>query len=335
MKDGTAVDIYTLTQAKNEIRVTNYGAIIVSIKMPDRSGKIEDIALGFDTLDDYVNKNDPHFGATIGRYAGRIAHGAFSLDGKTYQIPKNNGDNALHGGPVGFDKAVWKAKEVSHGVEFTHLSPDGDQGFPGNLTITVRYTLSNGALKIDYSATTDKDTVVNFTNHSYFNLKGEGNGDILQHRLQIHSQKFAPVNADLIPTGELKPVKDTPFDFQLPRAIEQRINENDEQLKFGMGYDIDYALTNQGKLEQVAEVYEPTTGRVVEVLTTEPDLHFYSGNHLESVTGKGGHVYKMRDGLSLEAQHFPDSPNHPQFPTTELKPGQHYHQTTIFKFSTR
>ncbi|MEO8725008.1 MAG: aldose epimerase family protein [Acidobacteriaceae bacterium] len=335
MPDGTAIDIYTLAEGKYEVRVMAYGAIVASIKTPDRNGKVADVALGFDTLNDYVKKNDPHFGGTIGRYANRIAHGTFSLDGKTYHVPKNDGDNALHGGPVGFDKAVWQAKQIRNGVEFTHLSPDGDQGFPGNLTVTLRYTLANNALLLEYTATTDQDTVVNLTNHSYFNLKGEGDGDILQHKVQIHAQEFTPVNADLIPTGELQPVRDTPFDFQIHHAVDQRINEKSDQLKLGMGYDHNYVLDNGGKLTQVAEVYSPESGRVLSVSTTEPGLQFYTGNHLDGVKGKGGHIYSMRDGLCLEAQHYPDSPNHPNFPSTELKPGQHDHQTTIYKFSTR
>jgi aldose 1-epimerase len=332
--DGTGVDIYTLTDGKVEVRITNYGGIIVSLRTPDRAGKLDDIVLGYDSLDRYIAKT-AYFGAIIGRYANRIAGGTFQLDGNVYHVPKNDGDNSLHGGIRGFDKVVWRAQEVVDGVELTYASPDGDQGFPGTLTTTVRYTLYEGALRIEYSATTDKDTVLNLTNHSYFNLAGQANGEVLKHIVQINGAKFTPVNSDLIPTGELKSVEGTPFDFRKPHAIGERINEKDQQLHFGIGYDQNFVLDHPaGELSLAAEVYEPTTGRILRVLTTEPGIQLYSGNHLDgSITGKQGRVYKPRVALCLETEHFPDSPNHPSFPSTELKPGQKFHSVTVYEFS--
>jgi len=332
--DGTAVDIYTLADGKVETRITNYGGIIVSLRAPDRNGKLDDIVLGYDSLDQYIAKT-AYFGAIIGRYANRIAHGTFQLDGKTYSIPKNDGDNVLHGGIRGFDKVVWAAKEIKDGIELTYVSKDGEEGFPGTLTTTVRYTLDGGALRIEYSATTDKDTVLNLTNHSYFNLAGQANGEVLGHIVKIDGSRITPVDASLIPTGEVKSVKDTPFDFLKPHSIGERINANDEQLRFGMGYDQNFVLDHrEDRLSEAAEVYEPTTGRILRVLTTEPGLQFYSGNHLDgSITGKQGRVYKPRVAFCLETEHFPDSPNHPNFPTTELKPGQKFHSITAFEFS--
>ncbi|HEY1657236.1 MAG TPA: aldose epimerase family protein [Candidatus Sulfotelmatobacter sp.] len=332
--DGTAVDLYTLSDGKVEARITNYGGIITSLRTPDRNGKLDDIVLGYDSLDQYIAKT-AYFGAIIGRYANRIAHGTFQLDGKTYHIPKNDGDNTLHGGIRGFDKVVWRAKEITNGVELRYVSKDGEEGFPGTLTTTVRYTLNGGALRIEYSATTDKDTVLNLTNHSYFNLAGQANGEVLGHILKINSSRFTPVDASLIPTGEIKSVEGTPFDFRKSHAIGGRINASDEQLRFGMGYDQNFVLDSSGgSLAEAAEVYEPTTGRILKVLTTEPGVQFYSGNHLDgSITGKHGRIYKPRVAFCLETQHFPDSPNHPNFPTTELKPGQQFHSITVFEFS--
>jgi aldose 1-epimerase len=332
--DGTAVDLYTLSDGKVEVRITNYGGIITSLRAPDRNGKLDDIVLGYDSLDQYIAKT-AYFGAIIGRYANRIAHGTFQLDDKTYHTPKNDGDNTLHGGIRGFDKVVWTAKEIKHGIELTYVSKDGEEGFPGTLATTVRYTLDDGALRIEYSATTDKDTVLNLTNHSYFNLAGQANGEVLGHIVKIDASRFAPVDASLIPTGEIKSVAGTPFDFRTPHAIGERINANDEQLRFGMGYDQNFVLDHaNGRLAEAAEVYEPTTGRILRVLTTEPGLQFYSGNHLDgSITGKQGRVYKPRVAFCLETQHFPDSPNQPNFPTTELKPGQKFHSITVLKFS--
>jgi aldose 1-epimerase len=332
--DGTAVDIYTLADGKVEARITNYGGIIVSLRAPDRQGKLDDIVLGYDTLDQYIVKT-AYFGAIIGRYANRIAHGSFQLNGKTYSIPKNNGDNTLHGGIRGFDKVVWKAHEIKDGIELTYLSKDGEEGFPGNLTTTVRYTLDGGELRIEYSATTDQATVLNLTNHSYFNLAGQANGEVLKHVVKINAGSFVQGDSSLIPTGELKSVQGTPLDFRKPHAIGERIDSDNDQLRAGMGYDQDFVLGQpEGTLIEAAEVYEPTTGRILQVLTTEPAVHFYSGNHLDgSITGKQGRVYKPRTAFCMETQHFVDSVNHPTFPTTELKPGQKFHSVTVFRFS--
>ncbi|MGC2136544.1 MAG: aldose epimerase family protein [Candidatus Sulfotelmatobacter sp.] len=332
--EGTPVEMYTLADGEIEARIMTYGGIVVSLRTPDRNGKLDDIVLGCDSVEKYVVQT-AHFGGIIGRYANRIAHGTFQLDGQTYSIPKNDGDNALHGGIRGFDKVVWTAKEITDGIELTYVSKDGDQGFPGTLATTVRYTLSGSALRIDYSATTDKDTVLNLTNHSYFNLAGQGNGDILRHVVKIDASRFTPVDATLIPTGELKPVEGTPFDFRTPHVVGERIDADDAQLRLGHGYDHNFVLDHPaGQLAEAAEVYEPTTGRVLRVSTTEPGLQFYTGNHLDgSITGKDGRVYKARFALCLETQHFPDSPNHPSFPSTELKPGQKFHSVTVFEFS--
>jgi len=332
--EGTAVDIYTLADGKVEARITTYGAIVVSLRTPDRNGKVDDIVLGCDSVEKYEAQT-AHFGGIVGRYANRIAHGSFKLDGKTYSIPKNDGDNALHGGIRGFDKKVWAAKEITDGIELTHVSKDGEEGFPGTLTSTVRYTLSGSALRIEYSATTDKDTVLNLTNHSYFNLAGQGKGDILGHVLKIDASRMTPVDATLIPTGELKSVAGTPFDFRTPHAIGERINADDAQLSLGKGYDHNFVLDHPpGQLAEAAEAYEPTTGRILKVLTTEPGLQLYTGNFLDgSITGKEGRVYNRRFAFCLETQHFPDSPNHPSFPSTELKRGQKFHSVTVYQFS--
>src|SRR6202158_667410 len=332
--DGTAVDIYTLADGKIEARIMTYGGIVVSLRAPDRNGKLDDVVLGFDSFEPYLTQT-PYFGGIIGRYANRIAHGSFKLDGKTYSIPKNDGDNALHGGTRGFDKVVWGAKKITDGIELTYVSKDGEQGFPGTLTTTVRYTLSGSALRIEYSATTDKDTVLNLTNHSYFNLGGQGKGDVLGHVLKIDASRMTPVDAALIPTGELKSVAGTPFDFRTPHAIGERINADDAQLHLGKGYDHNFVLDHpQGELAEAAEVYEPTTGRILKVLTTEPGLQLYTGNFLDgSITGKEGRVYNRRFAFCLETQHFPDSPNQPSFPSTELKPGQTFHSVTVYQFS--
>ena len=342
MPDGTAVDVYTLSEGPLEARVITYGGIIVSLKVPDKSAKSEDVVLGFDSLDDYFKisnapEGNPFFGAIIGRYANRIAKGEFTLDGKEYLLPINNPPNSLHGGPHGFNNVVWKGRQIPNGVELTYLSKDGEAGYPGNLTATVRYTLEHSALRIDYSATTDKDTVVNLTNHSYFNLAGQGRGDILNHMLTLHASRFTPVDSTLIPTGDLRPVANTPFDFIKSTRVGDRIDADEEQIRFGKGYDHNWALDGQGgKLFDAAEVYEPTSGRALRVSTTEPGIQFYTGNFLDgTLKGKGGAVYVHRGALCLETQHFPDSPNHPKFPSTELKPGQRYHSVTVFSFSTR
>jgi len=336
--DGKPVELYTLQDGKITVRILTYGGIVQSIEAPDRNGKSANIVQGFDGLDGYVKTgNKPYMGAIIGRYANRIAGGSFKLNGKTYNVPKNDGDNALHGGTHGFDKEVWAAKEIKDGVELTYTSPDGQQGFPGALTTTVRYALKGNELRIEYSATTDADTVMNLTNHSYFNLKGQGNGDILGHELKIYAHRYTPVNANLIPTGELAPVAGTPFDFLQQTAIGARIDSDNQQLKLARGYDQNWVLDGEGKkVALAAEAYEPTTGRVLDVLTDQPGMQFYTGNFLDgSVTGTDGKVYQRRFAFCLETQHYPDSPNHPAFPTTELKPGQTFHSTTIYRFSAR
>lgn len=339
--DGQPVDLYTLTnKAGMQATITNFGGIVTSLTAPDRNGKMDDVVLGYDQLDGYLT-NKAFFGALIGRYGNRIAHGEFKLGGTTYNVPKNDGQNSLHGGNTGFNKHLWTAKDVSgpHGqaLELTYLSKDGEEGYPGNLSVKVVYTLTDtNELKIDYSATTDKETVLNLTNHSYFNLAGQGNGDILEHQLTLVADRFTPVDATLIPTGELRPVKGTPFDFTKPMAIGSRINQDDQQLKFGKGYDHNWVLNSGGKggVTLAAEAYEPKSGRVLQILTDQPGIQFYTGNFLDgSITGKGGKVYNHRAAFCLETQHFPDSPNHPSFPSTTLKPGQHYHTVTIFKFS--
>jgi aldose 1-epimerase len=333
--EGTPVELYSLLEGKVAVRIITYGGIIVSLRTPDRNGKLDDVVLGCDSVKQYVEQTS-HFGGIIGRYANRIAHGTFQLDGRTYSIPKNDGDNALHGGIRGFDQVVWAAKQIPNGVELTYVSKDGEQGFPGTLTTTVRYTLSGGALRMEYSATTGKDTVLNLTNHSYFNLKGQGKGDILGHVLKIDASRITPVDATLIPTGELKSVEGTPFDFRTPHAIGERIDADDPQIRLGQGYDHNFVLDHaSGQLDEAAEVYEPTTGRILRVLTTEPGVQLYTANFLDgSIKGKEGHVYNRRFAFCLETQHFPDSPNHPSFPATELKPGQEFHSVTVFEFST-
>jgi aldose 1-epimerase len=337
--DGTPVELYTVKSGAVVARIMTYGGIIQSLKVPDKNGKVADVVLGFDSLDGYTSGPKPNpafFGAIIGRYANRIAGARFSLDGKTYSTPQNDGPNTLHSGPNGFDKKVWKAKEIPHGVELTLVSPDGDAGFPGTLTAVVRYTLEGKDLKIDYTATTDKDTVLNLTNHTYFNLAGQGNDDILQNQVKINASRYTPVDANLIPTGELASVAGTAFDFRKPNAVGARINDDNDQLKKGHGYDHNWVLDSGGKFSEAAEVYESSSGRVLQVLTDQPGVQFYTGNFLDgTITGKDGKVYQRRYALCLETQHFPDSPNHPKFPTTELKPGQKYHTVTIFRFSTR
>ena len=336
--DGQPVDLYTLQDGKITVKILTYGGIVQSIEAPDRNGKTANIVLGFDGLDGYVQTgNKPYMGAIIGRYANRIAGGTFQLSGKTYHVPKNDGDNALHGGLNGFNKKVWTSTETENGVELKYVSKDGEEGFPGNLTTTVRYTLKGNELRIDYTATTDADTVLNLTNHSYFNLKGQGNGDILGHAMKINAHRYTPVDKNLIPTGELAPVAGTPFDFLEPTAIGARIDADNEQLKLARGYDQNWVLEGDGKKVIVAaEAYEPTTGRVLEVLTDQPGIQFYTGNFLDgSVTGTDGKVYKKRYAFCLETQHYPDSPNHPKFPTTELKPGQTFRSTTVYRFSAR
>jgi aldose 1-epimerase len=336
MPDGTKVEIFTLEEGSLKARVMTYGARLVSLEVPDRSGKISDIVLGYESLDGYTADPKSYFGSIVGRYGTRIAHATFTLDGKRYDLPANDGVNTLHGGIKGFDKLVWKGQEIPHGVELTLVSKDGDQGFPGTLTARVRYTLEAHALKIEYFATTDKDTVLNLTNHSYFNLAGEGQGDILNHLVIIPADRYTPVDSGLIPTGELAPVAGTPLDFHKATAIGARIDDPNEQMRLGGGYDHNFVLNGKmGVLQEAARVVEPTSGRVLTVETTQPGVQFYSGNFLDgTLHGKHGHVYAKHTGFCLETQHFPDSPNHPKFPTSELKPGETYHSVTFFKFST-
>ena len=332
--EGVAVPIYTLTSGQIEVRVTAYGAHLVSVRTPDRAGKIADVVLGYDTLQGYENDTKTYFGAIVGRYGNRIALGKFILDGKTYQIPVNNGVNALHGGPKGFDRYVWQAQELPDGVEFTHVSPDGDMGFPGSLTAKVKYTLKGNTLRIDYSATANKATVLNLTNHAYFNLHGDDKGNILDQRIAINADRYTPVDAGLIPTGELAPVAGTPMDFRKPEAIGVRINVENEQLKLAGGYDHNWVLNGKpGTLRLAAIVTDPVSGRKLTVETTEPGLQFYAGNFLDgSFTGRHGAKYEKQAGFCLETQHFPDSPNHPDFPSTVLRPGETMHSTTTFTF---
>ena len=335
LADGTAVDLYTLKSSSVEVGLITYGARIVSIKTADRAGKVADVALGYSSIDGYVADTKTYVGSVVGRYGNRIAAGKFSLDGKQYTIPLNNGANTLHGGTTGFDKKVWAAKEIPAGVEFTVVSPDGDMGYPGALTAHVKYTLVGDALHIDYTATTDKDTVLNLTNHAYFNLSGESSGLILGEDMMIPADHYTPVDSGLIPTGELAPVAGTPFDFRKSTEIGKRINDDNAQLKLGGGYDHNWVLNGKmGELHLAARVYDPATGRVLTVTTTEPGVQFYSGNSIPGTyQGKGGVVYVKNAGFCLETQHFPDSPNHPAFPTTVLKPGHTMHSTTIFAFT--
>ncbi len=338
---GAQVNVYTLTNANGvEARILNYGGRIVSLKVPDKQGALGDVVLGFDTFDGY-EKDNPFFGALVGRYGNRIAKGHFTLDGHQYTLAVNNGENALHGGLKGFDKQIWTVKpsETKDGqsLELQYVSKDGEEGYPGTLTATVTYTLTNAnELRIHYQATTDKPTVVNLTNHSYFNLAGAGNGDILGHELMLNADKFTPVDKGLIPTGELRPVDGTPFDFRKATAIGARINADDEQIKLGGGYDHNFVLNGQaGTMRLAARATDPKSGRVLEVSTTEPGVQFYTGNFLDgTLHGKGGKVYNKRYGFCLETQHYPDSPNKPSFPSTVLRPGQKYDTTTVFKFST-
>lgn len=333
--DGEAAYLYTLRNENGvEVSITNYGGAVTSIKTPDRNGVFGDIVLGYETLDEYV-KNPHYLGALIGRHANRIGRGKFSLNGVAYQLAQNNGANHLHGGAKGFDRRTWRATGTSSGLRLEYLSRDGEEHYPGNLKVDVGYSLSNeNELRIDYHATTDQDTIVNLTNHSYFNLAGHGN--ILDHELTVHADSFTPVSSDLIPTGEIRRVEHTPMDFRTKHPIGARIDEPFEQLMFAGGYDHNFALRHWDRsLRVVAHLYEPVSGRVVDVLTTQPGLQFYSGNFFDgSFAGKGGVAYHEYAGLCLEAQHFPDAPNHPDFPTTVLRAGERYNQVTIYRFTT-
>jgi aldose 1-epimerase len=341
MPDGTEVMLYTLRNRQGfEAQITNYGAILVSLKTPDRSGKLADVVLGYDDLDGYLHGRG-YFGATIGRYGNRIAKGAFNLNGETYHLATNNGVNHLHGGTVGFNRVVWQAKPISpESIEFSYTSKDGEENYPGTLSVKVTYTVTEkNELKIDYAAqeAPGKDTIVNLTNHSYFNLTGDPRNAILNHQLMINATRFTPTDAGQIPTGELRPVKGTAFDFTTSTKIGARIDQEDEQLKMGKGYDHNWVVDRkQPGLVLAAELFDPQSGRVMQVLTTEPGIQFYSGNNLNGKEkGKEGIVYAFRSGLALETQHYPDSPNHPNFPTTTLKAGQRYTSTTVYRFSVR
>ena len=336
MPDGTAVDIYTLRSGTGvEVRVTPFGAKLVSVRTPDRKGKMADVVLGYDSLGEYLKDTKTYFGGIVGRYGNRIAAGKFSVEGKSYQIPLNNGANTLHGGTVGFDQKLWTAREIVNGVEMSLVSADGDMGYPGTLTVHVRYTLVGESLHIDYSATTDKTTVVNVTNHAYFNLRGDDVGDVLGDEIQIFADRYTPVDAGLIPTGELLSVAGTPFDFRSAHTIGARIHDNDAQLKFAGGYDHNWVLDGMaGAMKRAARLSDPVSGRVMTIMTTEPGLQFYSGNFLDGTfTGRHGVKYAKYAGLCLETQHFPDSPNHAKFPSTVLKPGHVMRSSTVLTFS--
>ncbi|MFC1556445.1 aldose epimerase family protein [candidate division KSB1 bacterium] len=334
--DGTSVDLFTLTNTNGlQAAITSYGGIVVSLSVPDRNGDLDDIVLGYETLDEYI-ANSPYFGALIGRYGNRIAQGRFILDGTEYRLATNDGDNHLHGGMKGFDKVVWDAEQEEHeeavGVKLTYLSKDGEEGYPGNLSCAVTYLLTNdNELKILYEATTDKATPVNLTHHSYFNLAGRENRDILDHELMLNADRFTPVDAGLIPTGELRPVTNTPMDFTAPKRIGRDIAD------VPGGYDHNFVLnTDSGNSALAARVYEPVSGRVMEIYTDEPGLQFYSGNFLDgTITGKYGIIYAKHYGFCLEAQHYPDSPNKPDFPSTILRAGETYRQETVHTFSVR
>src|SRR6059058_3397164 len=344
---GEAVSAYTLKNAHGiELQVLDYGGVIVSLRVPDRTGRLADVVLGFDSLADY-QRGSPYFGALIGRYGNRIARGRFTLEGRTYTLATNNGPNHLHGGVRGFDKVVWSVapfeRADSVGLVLNYTSPDGEEGYPGTVRATVTYTLTDrNELIFDYHATTDRATPVNLTQHSYFNLAGDGKGDILGHVVTLNADRFTPVDSTLIPTGEVKSVAGTPFDFRTSTAIGARIDRNDEQLRYGRGYDHNFVLNKggrggkggiEGDVTLAAHVYEPTTGRVMEISTTEPGLQFYSGNFLDStLRGKQGVVYGHRSGFAMETQHFPDSPNKPAFPSTILRPGEEYRSRTIYRF---
>jgi aldose 1-epimerase len=339
--EGKKVDIYTLKNANQvEIKITNYGGIVTSIRLPDRNGQFDDVVLGYDNLQDYID-NNPYFGCIVGRYGNRIGNARFTLGGEEYTLNKNDGENSLHGGIKGFDKVLWDAEPVigegGQSLKLTYLSKDGEEGFPGNLSATVTYTLTDdNSFIIDYLATTDQPTIVNLTNHTYWNLSGEGSGDILKHELMLNADSFTPVDQGLIPTGEIRSIQNTPMDFTKPTAIGDRIDSDDEQLKFGKGYDHNWVLnSNQSdELKLAATVYESVAGRFMEILTTEPGIQFYSGNFLDgSITGKSGKAYGFRNGFCLETQHFPDSPNKPEFPSVALSPGEIYKTRTVYKFS--
>ena len=336
MADRTEVSAYTLTDGVVEAKVAEYGARLVSVKAPDRNGVVGEVVLGHDVLEPYLTDKNTFMGAIVGRFGNRIAHGRFSLLGAQYQVPANDGPNSLHGGTHGFDQKLWLSERTEDAVSFTLVSPDGDMGFPGTLTLSVRYSLDGGALRIDYTANTDKATVVNVTNHAYFNLAGGASESILDHELLIPAKRFTPVDETMIPNGELKAVRGTPFDFTMPRVIGERIGAGDEQLKRARGYDHNYAFGDKGVMKLAARLKDPASGRVLTVETTEPGMQFYTGNFLNGSvsTRDGAGFIEYRSGLCLETQGYPDAPNRPEFPTTTLMPGETLHSTTIFTFST-
>jgi aldose 1-epimerase len=332
---GAAVDLYTLADTDLTIKITTFGARVVSIEAPDRKGNKADVVLGYNNVGQYESDKSTYFGSVVGRYGNRIAKGMFTIDGYTAHLPVNNNGQTLHGGPGGFSTKVWTGKEIPNGVEMTIISPDGDMGFPGKLTAHVRYTLQGKALHIDYSATSDKPTVANITNHSYFNLAGENSGTILNQKIMINADRYTPVDSVLIPTGDLPSVAGTPFDFRTPTAIGARIKQTNDQLKIAGGYDHNYVLNRKpgNGLQVAAKVVDPASGRTLTVTTTEPGVQFYSGNFLDgTLSGISGAKYGRNTGFCLETQHFPDSPNQPKFPSTALRPGQTLHSTTVFTF---
>jgi aldose 1-epimerase len=344
VEDFDSIKLYTLKNKNGmTVKITNYGAIITSIIVPDRDGKMADVALGYDRVEDYINAVDkPYFGAIVGRYGNRIANGEFKLDGETYSLLKNNGKNHLHGGAIGFDKVVWDVEDRTKNgrLKLSYLAKDGEEGYPGNLSLQVTYVLTDAnQIAVDYQATTDKATPVNVTQHTYFNLKGEGEGTILDHELMLNAKQFTPVDDSLIPTGQMLDVAGTPFDFTTAKTIGRDIGQNDPQLGFGLGYDHNWVLDKGGKpksMTTAARVYEPTSGRVMEVVTSEPGIQFYCGNFLDGrLKGKSGKPYVQRGGFCLETQHYPDSPNQAHFPTTILKPGETFKSQTAFMFSTK
>ena len=348
--DGTAVERWTLSNGDTTMRVLTFGGVIQTLEVPDADGEVENVVLGYPDLEGYYTEGDPYFGALIGRYGNRIAEGRFTLDGATYQLPLNDGPNTLHGGPGGFSERVWTATDVSDddvaALQLQLVSEDGDQGFPGTLTTTVTYRLdAESRLTVHYEATTDAPTVVNLTQHTYWNLAGEGSGDVYDHELQLNASGFTPVDETLIPTGEIAPVEGTPFDFREPTPIGERIRVADQQLLYGQGYDHNWVLDrrddgaregsdSEDALEEAAVLHDPASGRTLTISTTEPGIQFYSGNFLDgTLVGTGGGVYRQGDGLALETQHFPDSPNQPDFPSTVLRPGEVYDSTTVFELS--
>ena len=337
--NGEPVRLFALVNAAGaEVRITEYGGIVVRIRVPDREGRLGDVALGFDSLDAYVAGN-PFFGTITGRYANRIAGARFELDGVAYGLARNNGANSLHGGVRGFDKVVWRGEPTvaGDGVALTYVSPDGEEGYPGTLTTTVTYSWSDAnELRIDYRAETDRATVVNLTNHSYFNLADGGVSSVLDHEVTIHAERYTPANAEAIPTGEIAPVTGTPFDFRVPHPLGERIDADQPQMQSSGGYDVNYVLNGSDELALAATVFDPTSGRVMDVLTDQPGVQLYTGNHLDgSLVGTNDITYPRHSGLCLETQHFPNSPNEPSFPTTVLRPGQTYATTTVYRFGAR